>query len=186
MTEVYTHRSASFNCPHCGKVCDTNTGTASDVTDNSIGICVDCTQAFWLCVESREPLALRARKITGAEYASFNEAELEAIVKYQNFLKDRKAAKNETKKHAAFLRITAQIAEEFDIDIATMLLMFAYYPLPAFDLDTDPKEREYAAAMFARYSELCAGVLEDGIEYAVSVFSVAVQLRSAADFVSRS
>lgn len=185
MTEIYTYNSAPLNCPYCGKMCDSYFGIDPEVVDDSIGICSGCTQIFWLCIESLEPMTLSVRKVTDEEYAAFNPTELETIESYRNFLGGRMAAMKEIKKHAAFLRIMAQITEEFDIDLANVLLMFAYYPLSAVDLATDSVDREYASALFARYSELCKGVIEDEIEYAYSVFSVVAHLRDAADFVSK-
>lgn len=182
---VYSHRSTEFSCPHCGKVCDSNTGTADSPDDKSIGICVECVKPFWLIVSSRAPLSFKTEKISNTDYAKFSNAERKQIEDYQSFLENRGSKKKESKKHASFLKIMATLVEEFQIDFPTLLLMFAYYPLPALDGLTEQADREYAAALFDRYVELSHGVIDNPFEYVTNMFAATIQIRNAAEFIFR-
>lgn len=182
---VYSHRSTEFSCPHCGKVCDSNTGTADSPDDKSIGICIECVQPFWLIVKSRKPLSFRTEKISAEEFEAFSSVEKKSIADYQRFLEKRDSKKKESKKHASFLKIMATLVEEFQIDFPTLLLMFAYYPLPALDGLTEQADREYAAALFDRYVELSHGVIDNPFEYVANMFAATLQIRNAAEFIFR-
>lgn len=166
-------------------MCDSNTGTADRPDDKSVGICIDCIQPFWLIVKSRSPLSFRTEKISAAEYEEFSEYEKKSIADYQSFLEKRSSKKKEGKKHASFLKIMATLVEEFQIDFPTLLLMFAYYPLPALDGLTEQADREYAAALFDRYVELSNGVIDKPFEYVANMFAATIQLRNAAEFIFR-
>lgn len=182
---VHSHRSVEFSCPHCGKVCDSNTGTSSNPDDKSIGICVECIEPFWLLIVSRKPLTFKTEKISAAEYEEFGPADKKLIADYQKILLSRNTKKKESVKHAAFLKIMATLVEEFQIDFPTVLLMFAYYPLPALDGLTEQADREYAAALFDRYVELSHGVIDKPFEYVANMFAATIQMRNAAEFIFR-
>lgn len=182
---VYSHRSAEFSCPHCGKKCDSNTGTANAPDEKSIGICVSCVQPFWLIIISRSPLTFRTEKISASEYEQFSPENKKQISEFQNMLRTRIDRSKDAEQHAAFLEIMATLVKEFQIDFPTIMLMFAYYPLPALDPMTDKMDREFAASMFDRYVELSRGVIEKPFDYMTSMFTGLLQIRNAAEFIFR-
>ena len=181
---IHEHRSLNFSCPHCGKLCDSNTGPDERPDDKSVGICVDCIEPFWLIVKSRSPLSFRTEKISAEEFAAFSEFDRKSIADYQHFLRTSNSPKKESE-HASFLKIMATLVEEFQIDFPTMLLMFAYYPLSAIDGLTEQADREYAAALFDRYVKLSYGVIDKPFEYVANMFAAMIQIRNAAEFIFR-